>query len=149
MKRLFSSTAVAFVIAIFFAATTSCAQDNIASRQAAADRYFKVAPMSKMLDDMLTEMAKKIPEDRRDKFVSQMKEAIRVDVVERIARESMVKTFTTDEMIVLADFFGSQHSASAMKKFGTYMEETILALMQEIQRAIQQLKAQQNKKSNQ
>lgn len=59
-------------------------------------------------------MAKKIPEDKRDKFVSQMKEAIRVDVVERNARESMVKTFMTDEMIVLADFFGSQHSASAI-----------------------------------
>lgn len=90
MKRLFSSTAAAFVIVIFFAATTSSAQDNIASRQAAADRYFKVAPMSKMLEEMLTKMAKKIPEDKRDKFVSQMREAIRVDVVERNARESMV-----------------------------------------------------------
>jgi hypothetical protein len=140
MKRLFSSMVVVFVIAIFFAATTSSAQDSIASRQAAADRYFKVAPMSKMLDDMFTNMVKKIPED---------KEAIRVDVVERVARESMVKTFTTDEIIVLADFFGSQHGASAMKKYGTYMEETIFTLLQEIQRAIQQLKAQESKKSNQ
>ena len=36
-----------------------------------------------------------------------------------------------------------------MKKNGTYMEETIFALLQEIQRAIQQLKAQESKKSNQ
>jgi hypothetical protein len=149
MKRLFTSMVVAFLIAIFFAATTSSAQDNIASRQAAADRYFKVAPMSKILDDMFTNMVKKIPEDKRDKFVSQMKEAIRVDVVEQMARESMVKTFTTDEIIVLADFFGSQHGASAMKKYGTYMEETLFVLLQEIQRAIQQLKAQESKKSNQ
>ena len=35
--------------------------------------------------------------------------------------------------------------ASAMKKYGTHMVETIFTLMQEIQRAIQQLKAQESK----
>ena len=149
MKRLFSLTVAAFVIAIFFAATAFSAQDNIASRQAAADRYFKVAPISKMLEEMLTKATMKIPEDQRAKSLSQMKEAIRVNAVEQTARESMIKTFTADEINLLADFFGSQHSASAMKKYGPYMEETILVLMQEIHRAIQQLKPQQNKKSNQ
>jgi len=149
MKRVFSLTAVAFLIAIFFTAITFSAQDNIASRQAAADRYFKVAPLSKMLDEMLTRATMKIPEDQRDKSLSQMKEVIRVKAIEQTARESMIKTFTADEINLLADFFGSQHSASAMKKYGPYMEETILALMQEIHRAIQQLKPEQKKKSNQ
>jgi len=74
-----------------------------------------------------------------------MKATVRADVLERIARESMVKTFTTDELNALANFYGSQHGASAMKKFGVYMGQVMPAIQQEIQRAIQQRNPQQKK----
>ena len=72
-----------------------------------------------------------------------MKAIVRVDVLDRIARESMVKTFTTDELNALANFYGSQHGASAMEKFGVYMGQVMPAIQQEIQSAIQQMDAQQ------
>jgi len=143
MKQLFSATI--FAIVMCFAVTASFAKDNASSRQAAADRYLKVVPMSKMLDDTFAEIAKQVPQDQRVQFVAQMKATVRADVLERIARESMVKTFTTDELNALANFYGSQHGASAMKKFGVYMGQVMPAIQQEIQRAIQQRNPQQKK----
>ena len=129
MKQL--SAVTTFAIVMCFAVTASLAQDN-ASREAAADRYLKVVPMSKMLDDTFTEISKQVPEDQRVQFLAQMKAIVRVDVLERIARESMVKTFTTDELNALANFYGSQHGASAMEKFGVYMGQVMPAIQQEI-----------------
>lgn len=143
MKQLSSATILAFVLC--FAATATFAQDNASSRQAAADRYLKVVPMSKMLDDAYAEIAKQVPQDQRAQVVAQMKEIVRVDVLERITRDSMVNTFTTDELNALANFYGSPNGASAMKKFGIYMGQVIPAIQQEIQRAIQQLNTQQKK----
>jgi hypothetical protein len=141
MKQL--SAVTTFAILMCFAVTASLAQDNAASREAAADRYLKVVPMSKMLDDTFTEISKQVPEDQRVQFLAQMKAIVRVDVLDRIARESMVKTFTTDELNALANFYGSQHGASAMEKFGVYMGQVMPAIQQEIQSAIQQMDAQQ------
>lgn len=53
----------------------------------------------------------------------------------------MLKTFTTDELNALADFYASKDGASAMKKFGAYMGDIMPSLMQEIQRAAQELQA--------
>jgi len=143
MKQLSAVTTLAIVMC--FAVSASLAQDNAASREAAADRYLKVGAVSKMLDNISTTISKQVPEAQRVQFLAQMKAILRVDVLERIMRESMVKTFTTDEIEALTNFYESQHGASAMEKFGVYMGQVIPAIQQEVQSAIQQMDAQQKK----
>src|SRR5688500_12792187 len=131
--------AVAFLAAFVPAAVL--ASDNLAARQAAADRYFGVVPVSRVLEDTYSELAKQLPADQRAGFIAHMRAFVRVDRLERISRDAMIRTFTAGEMNALADFYGSTHGASAMRKFGSYMEKATPLLMQEVQKATLELQA--------
>jgi Uncharacterized protein conserved in bacteria (DUF2059) len=71
-----------------------------------------------------------------------MRQFVRIDEIEKIARRAMLKTFTAQELNALADFYSSPHGASTMKKFGVYMGDVMPSLMQEIQRAVTEFQAQ-------
>lgn len=129
---------VSAAIALAVCASAVSAQDSSADRQAAAARYMSVVPMSKMLEDSFAELAKQLPQDKRAGFIAKMKQTVRADALERIALDSMVKTFTADELNALADFYGSKPGRSAMQKFGIYMGQVMPAIQAEIQRAVQQ-----------
>ena len=135
-KMLRSATAA---ILLMCAASASFAADSPELRLAAANRYLAVVPMTKMLDDSFNELAKQVPVEKRAQFLSHMKATVRADALERISRESMVKVFTTDELNALAEFYGSENGASAMKKFGAYMGIIMPAVQQEVMQAMQTL----------
>ena len=128
--------AIAF-IALALCASAVSAQDSLADRKAAAAKYQSVMPMTKMLEDSYSELAKQLPQDKRADFIAKMKQTIRVDTLERIALDSMIKTFTADELNALADFYGSKLGRSAIQKFGIYMGQVMPAIQAEIQRAAQ------------
>jgi hypothetical protein len=115
------------------------AQDTQETRQAAMERYLRAVPMARMMEDTYSEMAKQVPPEKRDEFVSAMRKLVSVDKIEDIARQAMLKTFTTNELNALADFYSSEHGSSAMRKFGSYMADIMPPLMQEIQRAVQEM----------
>jgi len=117
------------------------AQSDEASKQAAAERYLRAVPMSKMMEDSYAQMAKTLPADQRARFVAEMREVVKIDRMEQIAKAAMVKTFSLEEITALADFYSSPHGASAMAKFGTYMGEIMPALMQEMERSTQELRS--------
>jgi hypothetical protein len=127
------------VFALAICPSLALGQDGLAERKAAAERYVAVVPMSRLLDDTATEMAKQLPSDQQSAFIEMMKRTVRADVLERIALEAMIKTFTADELNALADFYGSKNGYSAMRKFGSYMALVMPALQQEVQRALQQI----------
>jgi len=126
-------------------ATPVFAQSPEADKQAAIDRYLRAVPMNRMMDDMYAEMAKQLPAEKRNQFLSDMHSVIKTERIEQIARAAMLKTFTVDELNALADFYSSRHGASAMAKFGVYMGEVMPPLMQEIQRAMQEVQARARK----
>jgi len=113
--------------------------DSPDARLKAAKRYLQVAPMSKMVNDSILEMAQRVPPVKRAEFIKYMNVVMRVDFLEKVALEGMVKTFTTKELKALADFYGSEVGRSIMSKFGIYMAEVMPVLQQEIQRALQEL----------
>ena len=135
MQKIFRSATAA--ILLMCAASAAFAADSPELRLAAANRYLSVVPMSKMLDDSFTELAKQQPAEQRAQYISFMHATVRADALERIAREAMVKVFTVDELNALADFYGSSHGASAMKKFGPYMGIIMPAVQQEVMQAMQ------------
>ena len=117
------------------------AQSDEASKQAAAERYLRAVPMSKMMEDSYAQMAKTLPADQRARFVAEMRAVVKIDRMEQIAQAAMVKTFSLEEITALADFYSSPHGASAMAKFGVYMGEIMPALMQEMERSMQELRS--------
>lgn len=139
MKFLSSLKRTVLTIALCVAPFCAIAQDSQETRQAAADRYLKAVPVSKMISDMIGEIAQQLPESQRAEFTTRMKAVMRADAIERIARESIVKTFTTDEIIALADFYGSPNGASAMQKFGTYFAQVMPTIQEEIKQAVQRV----------
>ena len=138
------SAAIPFVRSL--ACVSALAQDTTANREVAADRYLKAVPMAKMLDDAITEMGKQLSAERRGQFIGDMKKVVRADYLERLSRQSMVKTFTTDELNALADFYGSKEGASAMQKFGAYMGDVMPAIVAEVRRGVQELQKSQPQK---
>ena len=115
------------------------AQDTMDTRQVAMQRHLRAVPMAKVMEDTYAEMAKQVPPEKRTEFIAAMRKVVRVDKIEEIAKRSMLKTFTTDELNALADFYSSKDGASAMKKLGVYMGDIMPPLMQEIERAVQEL----------
>ena len=114
------------------------AQDTTAARQDAVDRYLRAVPMEKMLEDTYAEMSKQLPQERRANFITSMRQKVRAETLEKMARAAMLKHFTADELNALADFYSSKHGASAMSKFGAYMADVMPPLMEEIRRAQQE-----------
>ena len=129
------------LLALFVPAFHASAADSEEERIAAARRYLEVAQMSKITDDTVTELARTIPGDQRERFLEFMHNAIRPEVLERAAMASMVKVFTAEELNALADFFGSPVGRSATGKFGVYMADVMPVIQQEMFRALQQLPA--------
>ena len=117
------------------------AQQPTAEAKAAADRYLRAVPMKKMMEDTYAEMAKQMPADKRTQFIADMRTIIKVEKLEAIVRDAILKTFTADEMNVMADFFASKNGASAMAKYGAYMGQVMPPIMQEVQRGVQELQA--------
>lgn len=131
---------------IVVGSTPTVAQDSPANRATAADRYLKAVPIEKILDDSFRELSKQLPANNRAQFIEQMKMVVRADFIEKLSRESMIRTFTADELNALADFYGSKNGSSAMLKFGTYMSEVMPAIQQEVQRGLQEIKNTQTRK---
>lgn len=122
---------------VYLISFTALAQDSVADREAAADRYLRAVPTAQMLDDAFLQMCKQMPEDQRAPCFQRMKTAVSADTLEQIARTAMVKTFNADELNALADFYGSKHGVSAMQKFGTYMAQVMPAIQAEVKRCSQ------------
>jgi len=139
MRTSFRAILICVVIAV--TVSSSSAADSPELRAAAADRYLMAVPMSKILDDTFNALAKRVPPDQLSQFISQMKAVVRVDMLERISRESMVKVFTADELNALADFYSSKNGASAMTKLSTYMGMRLPAIQQEVSKQPRKFKS--------
>lgn len=121
------------------------AQSSDAEKQAAVERYLRAVPMRKLMEESYVQFAKQVPPDRQAQFISDMREFSNVERVEEIAKEAMLRTFSLEELNALADFYSSQHGASAMAKFGAYMGEVMPPLMQEMERALQAIRTRSKK----
>lgn len=133
-------------ITLFFALLTiplSALEDSKANREQEAARYLKATPPKEMFEDMAEQMAKTMPADQREDFKALLVKHLDIEALTKAMTDSMVKSFTADELKALADFYGSPVGKSAMKKFGTYMADVMPSIQKEIMKA--QEKAKQEK----
>jgi hypothetical protein len=132
------------IVALFFScasfSSVAVAQDSPELRAKAADRYLKSVPMSAMLEDAYASLAQQMPADQREKFLKDIRSIVRIEFLESISKEKMVKVFTADELNAIASFYESKEGASAMKKFGVYMGEIMPVIQKEMMQAMAKLR---------
>jgi len=112
-------------------------EDTPANRDQQADRYLAAMPVKEMMDDMVKQMSKFIPEAQRQKMQDVITKHLDTAAVEKAIKEAMIKNFTADELKALADFYGSPVGKSAMKKMGAYMADVMPAIQKEMGKAME------------
>lgn len=138
MKQNYLALAL-FVVCTSFSSIVT-AQDSPELRAKAADRYLKSVPISAMLEDAFTSLAQQMPVDQREKFLKDIRSIVRVEFLETVSKEKMVKVFTAEELNAIATFYESKEGASAMKKFGVYMAEIMPVMQKEMMQAMAKLR---------
>jgi hypothetical protein len=137
--RYLVSVLVVFSTMAFASGDT--AGDSPETRHLAAERYLQVADLPKLLGDITDQMARTVPEDKRELFKQLMTKHVRIDVLRDAMMASMVKNFTTRELNALANFYGSPEGRSAMAKIGSYMADIMPAIQAEMRHAVEESRA--------
>src|SRR3954447_13408709 len=126
---------VLLVLTLFAWSPVFSAADTPETRRREAERYLQVSPPKALFEDMADKMAANLPADQREQFKRVMTTQLDIAALTKAMLDAMVKTFTTDELKALADFYGSPVEKSAMQKFGTYMADIMPVLQAEIIKA--------------
>jgi hypothetical protein len=124
-----------------FTGTCFALEDTPANRSEEAERYIAATPPQELFADIAVNMAKAMPEGQRKQFIDLMTKNLDIAAVTDAMKESMVKTFTADELKALADFYNSPVGKSAMKKMGPYMADLMPVMQTEIQKAMTKAQA--------
>ena len=112
--------------------------DTPEARAKLVDEYFTYMPMSKMMDEMVQEVSKQIPEPRRAQFIDTLTKNMRFEVIEAAARESIAKHLTVTELEVFVAFIKKPEARSAMDKMKYYMADLLPVIQEELIRASRQ-----------
>ena len=131
------------LIFILFASNSYAIDPNedYDARLVAAKKYAATAPFSSMMDDMFENLAKRLPEEKRENFIKGSKQLIDYEKMEKIVLDTMIKYFNTEELNALADFYGSPTGQSILKKFPQYGAEVSVVILNEVREAIKKMKA--------
>ncbi len=133
--KLFSAGFLALALIAATASIAVAEPDTPEARAKLVDEYFTYLPMSKMMDEMVREVSKQVPEAKRQAFVDSMTKNIRLDVIETAARQSLAKHLTVSELEVFVAFIKKPEARSAMDKMKYYMADLLPVVQQEILRA--------------
>lgn len=125
IARLLAGILVGFFAVIMFSTSVQAqAEDTYENRLAAAKRYAQAFDVSKTMNDSVQQMARQVPPEKRQKFIDFMK-TIDNQRIEAVIIEAMVKQFTADELVALADFYGTAVGQSVIKKFPRYIASIV------------------------
>jgi len=111
-----------FLFVFSLVSLCSAMEDTQENRSIQAGRYLKANPPSKDFAEMAAVIAKTIPEYDRERFLTAMPKNLDLNTLTKNFKELLVKTFTADELKILADFHSLPEGRTAMKKMSLYME---------------------------
>jgi hypothetical protein len=139
-KTLYRNSCLGLVVAMAILFSPSArAQDDLANRRAAAERYEATMPIAKMMEESIQQMAAALPEDQRSTFVAQMEQVVDGKRLRLIALDQMIQVFSTEELDALAAFYGSPVGQSIVTKFPVYIAEVMPLIQLELARAVREL----------
>lgn len=123
------------VFLVIWAAPAFALDDTPQNRAQEADRYLAAVPTKELMEDMMTKMAKGMPDDQRSQFLDMMTKRLDMTAIRKAQRDAMIKVFSADELAALAEFNAQPAAKSAMRKMGDYMAEMMPVVMGEVMKA--------------
>lgn len=111
-------------------------QDTPKAREELTEQYFQLVPMKQMMNDVAVQVAASMPEDKRDDFVAFLTKEVRLDVVEKSAKESFAKHMTTGEIEAYIEFMKKPEGQSAMNKMKFYLADVMPVIQTEVMTAV-------------
>jgi len=130
-----------FVTALCISLPLASTENTEANRNKAANRYLAAFSVKEMMNDMVEQMGKNQPPEKQAWIKNVMNNYLDYNALETIMKNSMIQTFTADELEAIVDFYTSPVGKSAMKKFGTYMATATPSIQSEVLKAIEKSKA--------
>ena len=122
MSRILTAS---FILVLALACSAFALDDTPQNRAAQAERYLEATPLSEMFKDLAEQGARNLSPDQRTQFKELLTKHLDLGSLTESVKEIMIKHFTADELMALADFYGSTVGKSAMKKFGAYMADAM------------------------
>ena len=129
-------TGLSLIVAMSCAGTAAAQTDTPEARVQAVDRYFQEVSMRDMMNDMVKEISKQLPPEKRDGFENALLRNLRLDVVEAAARQSLARHLTVEEIDTFTEFLQRPAGKSAMGKMKFYMADLMPVVQQELVRAM-------------
>ncbi len=114
--------------------------DTPENRHAQAVRYLEATPPKQLLADMAKSMGATLPAAQRDKVMTMFTTNLDIDAVTKGMEDSLVKTFTAEELKAMADFYGSPVGRSVMSKMGTYTADLMPVMQAQMVKALSNTK---------
>lgn len=132
---------VIFTALVMLAAPASA--DSPEGRVVAAKAYVKVADVPKMMNEMVNAMAQNPQLGLTPEKADQIRGMFNHAEIENLMVEKMTMHFTEEELLKLADFYGSPEGQSIMKKMPAYMSDVMPFIQQKVADAMQKARAQE------
>jgi hypothetical protein len=99
--------------------------------------YLEVNSIDEMMNQMIMEILKQIPEEGREVFLAIWKNVFDKNELKSVMSNTMCQTFSLEEINALTAFYASPEGKSVMKKMPKYMAELMPYIQTLNQRAIQ------------
>jgi len=120
-------------------------EDTPENRAAQVDRYLKAIPPETMIADMTEKVAKSMPPEQGRLYVSMLTKHMDMAAFTQAERSALIKWFTADEVLAMAEFYASPAGKSIMKKMGDYTAELMPTIQTELMKAAQAAQAEMQK----
>ena len=136
---MFHKLTLSVIIAsvFFFNSNCYCEETCSPEKAKAVIAYLEVASIDEMMNQMILEIIKQIPEDKRDIFVTIWKNLFDKNELKSMMSNTICRTFSLEEINALTAFYASPEGKSVMKKMPKYMAELMPYLQAMNQRAIE------------
>ena len=135
--KLLAAGFTALTLFLVTTSTRAAEPDTPEARARLVDEYFEYVPMKTILSEVVLEVAKQIPEDKRQVFVDALTKNMRIEVIASAARQSLEKHLTLAELEMFVEFIKKPEAQSAMDKMKYYMADLMPVMRQELVRAMQ------------
>jgi uncharacterized protein len=121
---------------------TTPAYTQSAETLAAADRLMAAQDINKMMNDMATNVADRLPgatDAQKQAFIAEMTAPEFLSRFRDETRKAMAKSFSAEELNALADFYSKPIAKAAMAKMGPYTADMMAFVQREIPSMVQRI----------
>lgn len=95
-------------------------QEQLAHKLELAKKMHQIRPTSQQIDSAIQQVARRLPEQQRQQFVTIMTESLNYNAIERISIDAMVDVFTLKELEAMVEYYSKPEAVSASDKMSDW-----------------------------